>query len=128
MRAHEVEALYAAGTYNSALIFETNQEIRKALTMMIDGSLTPDNPIVFQDLYHALLFGEYGNMADPYLVLKDFGSYSMAQRRLNDDYLNREKWLRMAITNTACSGVFSSDRTIEEYNSKIWHLKALKRH
>ncbi len=127
MRAHEVEALYAAGTYNSALIFETNQEIRKALTMMIDGSLTPENPIVFQDLYHALLFGEYGNMADPYLVLKDFGSYSMAQRRLNDDYLDQEKWQRKAITNTACSGVFSSDRTIAEYNDRIWHLKALKK-
>ena len=127
MRAHEVEALYAAGTYNSALIFETNQEIRKALTMMIDGSLTPENPVVFQDLYHALLFGEYGNMADPYLVLKDFGSYSMAQRRLNADYLNRDKWLRMAITNTACSGVFSSDRTIAEYNDKIWHLHALRK-
>ena len=127
MRAHEVEALYAAGTYNSALIFETNQEIRRALTMMIDGSLTPENPIVFQDLYHALLFGEYGNMADPYLVLKDFGSYSMAQRRLNDDYLDQEKWLRKAITNTACSGVFSSDRTIAEYNDRIWHLKPLKK-
>ncbi len=126
MRAHEVEALYAAGTYRSALIFETNQEIRRALTMMIDGSLTPGNPTVFQDLYHALLFGDYGQMADPYLVLKDFGSYSMAQRRLDNDYANRSKWLRMAITNTACSGVFSSDRTIEEYNERIWHLEKLE--
>ena len=49
----------------------------------------------------------------------------MAQRRLNADYLNRDKWLRMAITNTACSGVFSSDRTIAEYNDKIWHLRPL---
>ncbi len=126
MRAHEVEALYAAGTYRSALVFETNQEIRWALTMMIDGSLTPGNPTVFQDLYHALLFGDYGQMADPYLVLKDFGSYSMAQRRLDNDYKNRSKWLRMAITNTACSGVFSSDRTIEEYNERIWHLEKLE--
>ena len=126
MRAPEVEALYAAGTYRSALIFETNQEIRRAMTMMIDGTLTPENTAVFQDLYHALLFGDYGQMADPYLVLKDFGSYSMAQRRLEADYVNREKWLRMAITNTACSGVFSSDRTIEEYNEKIWKLQKLE--
>lgn len=125
MRAHEVQALYAAGTYRSALVFETNQEIRHALTMMIDGSLTPENPAVFQDLYHALLFGDHGQLADPYLVLKDFGSYSMAQRRLEQDYQNHEKWLRMAITNTACSGVFSSDRTIAEYNQKIWHLQPL---
>jgi starch phosphorylase len=125
MRAHEVEALYAAGTYRSALIYETNQEIRRALTMMIDGSLTPGNPAVFQDLYHSLLFGDYGQLADPYLVLKDFGSYSMAQRRLDADYRNPDKWLRMAITNVACSGVFSSDRTIAEYNQKIWHLEPL---
>ena len=126
MRAHEVEALYAAGSYRSALIFETNQEVRRALIMMIDGTLTPDNPTVFQDLYHALLFGDYGQLADPYLVLKDFGSYSMAQRRLENDYRHRDKWLRMAITNTACSGVFSSDRTIGEYNDTIWHLEPLR--
>jgi len=126
MRAHEVEALYAAGTYRSVLIYETNQEIRRAMNMMIDGTLIPDNPSAFQDLYHALLFGDYGQMADPYLVLKDFGSYSMAQRRLDADYNNREKWLRMAIANTACSGIFSSDRTIGEYNERIWHLQKLE--
>ena len=47
----------------------------------------------------------------------------MHQRRVDADYPNREKWLKMAITNTACSGVFSSDRTIREYNETIWHLK-----
>ena len=51
----------------------------------------------------------------------------MAQRRLNADYADREKWLKMAITNTAMSGIFSSDRTISEYNEHIWHLDALKR-
>jgi starch phosphorylase len=47
----------------------------------------------------------------------------MAQRRLNNDYADRDKWLKMAVTNTAMSGVFSSDRTIREYNEKIWHLE-----
>ena len=65
-------------------------------------------------------------MGDSYFVLKDFGSYSMAQRRLNDDYANRDKWLKMAVTNTAMSGIFSSDRTIREYNDNIWHLQPLK--
>ena len=36
---------------------------------------------------------------------------------------NREKWVRMAITNTASSGFFSSDRTIWEYNDRIWRMK-----
>ena len=51
----------------------------------------------------------------------------MAQRRLNNDYANREKWLKMAVTNTAMSGVFSSDRTIHEYNDQIWHLEPLRK-
>ena len=50
----------------------------------------------------------------------------MAQRRLNEDYANQEKWQRMAVINTAMSGIFSSDRTIAEYNDTIWHLPSLK--
>ena len=49
----------------------------------------------------------------------------MAQRRLDADYHDKEKWTRMAITNTAKAGFFSSDRTIQEYNDKIWHLEKL---
>ncbi|MGI6091364.1 MAG: glycogen/starch/alpha-glucan phosphorylase, partial [Saccharofermentanales bacterium] len=39
------------------------------------------------------------------------------------DYQNKELWLKKAITNTAMSGFFSTDRTISEYNEKIWKLK-----
>ena len=49
----------------------------------------------------------------------------MAQRRLNADYGKQDKWQRMAVINTAMSGIFSSDRTIREYNDKIWHLTPL---
>ena len=49
----------------------------------------------------------------------------MAQRRVDADYADRDKWNRMAVINTAMSGIFSSDRTIKEYNENIWHLKPL---
>ncbi len=123
MRADTVRDLYRENSYNPMSIYETNQEVRLAMTQMIDGTLMPDNPAALQDLYHSLLLGSWGSTGDPYFVLKDFGSYSMAQKRLNNDYRNREKWLKMAITNTAMSGIFSSDRTIKEYNDNIWHLK-----
>ena len=116
MRANTVHDLDREGTYRPINIFETNGELRKALTQIIDGTLFPENAAAVQEIYHNLLFH------DVYYVLKDFGSYSMAQRRVDRDYQDREKWLRMAITNTACSGVFSSDRTIREYNEKIWHI------
>ncbi len=117
MRTDTVAALQREGGYSPMRIYETNAELRRALTQIIDGTLMPDNPAALQDIYHNLLF------SDPYFVLKDFGSYSMAQRRTEADYRDRDKWLRMAVTNTAMSGVFSSDRTIREYNDLIWHLR-----
>ena len=125
MRSNEVEALYAAGTYRSLDIYETNAELRRALNMMFDGSLTPENPKMFEGLYRALVFSDNGGMADPYLVLKDFGSYQQAQSRLGADYLDQKAWTRKEIINVAKSGVFSSDRTIREYNDLIWHLTPL---
>ena len=75
------------------------------------------------------MFSDNGGMADPYLVLKDFGSYQQAQSHLGADYLDRKKWTRKEIINVAKSGVFSSDRTIREYNDLIWHLTPLtKKH
>ena len=127
MRSDTVLDMYRERNYNPMTIFETNQELRLALTQMIDGTVLPDAPSALQDLYHSLLIGDWGNMADPFFVLKDFGSYSMAQRRIDADYADRDKWNRMAVINTAMSGVFSSDRTIREYNDTIWHLDPLKR-
>ena len=127
MRSDTVLDMYRERNYNPMTIFETNQELRLAMTQMIDGTVLPDAPSALQDLYHSLLIGDWGNMADPFFVLKDFGSYSMAQRRIDADYADRDKWNRMAVINTAMSGVFSSDRTIHEYNDTIWHLDPLKR-
>ena len=116
MRADTVATLEREGGYNPLQIFENNAEVRRALTQMIDGTLMPDSPTALQELYHDMLFN------DRYFVMKDFGSYSMAQRRVNEDYLDRDKWLRMAVLNTANSGIFAADRTIREYNEKIWRI------
>ena len=127
MRSNEVEALYTSGTYRALDIYETNAELRRALNMLFDGSLTPENPKMFEGLYRALVFSDNGGMADPYFVLRDFGSYQQAQTRLGMDYADSRAWTRKEIINVAKSGVFSSDRTIREYNDKIWHLHALTR-
>ena len=89
MRSDTVLDMYRERNYNPMTIFETNQELRLALTQMIDGTVLPDAPSALQDLYHSLLIGDWGNMADPFFVLKDFGSYSMAQRRIDADYADR---------------------------------------
>ena len=127
MRSDTVRDMYRENTYNPMTIYESNDELRRALTQLIDGTLFPTNPAAVQDLYHSLLMGENGNMGDPYFVLKDFGSYSMAQRRMAADHKNPDEWWKKAVINTAMSGIFSSDRTIREYNDRIWHLTPLKR-
>ncbi|MGI6183721.1 MAG: glycogen/starch/alpha-glucan phosphorylase [Candidatus Fimadaptatus sp.] len=124
MRKDEVEALYRAGNYRSSDVFESNYEVRRAMEQLIDGTLCPENPRIFQDIYHSLLFGGNGSMADEYLVLNDLGSYMQTHERLLNDY-GKQSWWHKAAVNTAASGIFSSDRTIREYNERIWHLKPL---
>ena len=122
MRADTVEAMYRDATYNPMGIFETNAEIRRAMSQWLDGTLLPEEPMALKDLYHMLLVGDMGGMPDAYFVLKDFGSYSMANRRMAEDYQNRGLWLKKSIVNVAKSGFFASDRTIREYNEHIWHI------
>ena len=61
-----------------------------------------------------------------YFILKDFRSYAEAQERVESAYKDEKKWARSAMLNTAKSGKFSSDRTIEEYAKEIWHLDKVK--
>ena len=124
LSAEQVEQGYSS--YRAHEIYETDAVIRRAMEQLIDGTLEPDNPRIFSELYHALLFGDGGGMADPYFVLRDLNEYLNAHRRLNADYTDKDKWLRMAVVNTARSGIFSTDRTIREYNENIWHLNPLK--
>ena len=60
--------------------------------------------------------------ADTYFILADFQSYAEAQRRVEAAYRDEERWAKMAMMNTACSGKFTSDRTIQQYVDEIWHL------
>ncbi len=87
---------------------------------MINGTFDPDTEL-FRPIYDSLLTNKYGP-ADKYFILADFRSYAEAQKRVEKAYLDRAGWARMAMMNTACSGKFSSDRTIKEYADDIWHL------
>ncbi len=71
-------------------------------------------------------FGEIGGTIihhDPYMVLADFADYRQAQRDIEQAWLDRERWNRMSLMNTAGAGIFSADRAIEEYAANIWGLK-----
>ncbi|MBR4235407.1 MAG: glycogen/starch/alpha-glucan phosphorylase [Clostridia bacterium] len=125
MTAEQVEAASMQPSRASA-IFETNPEIRRVLTQLIDGTLCPEQPGLFRDIYHSLLFGEGSSFADQYFVLSDLPGYVRARENLVRDYADRDSWVRKAIVNVARSWIFASDRVIKEYNEKIWHLDEVR--
>ena len=119
LSAEEVMAYERDRNYYPADIFNNNVNVRKVLTQLINGTFHEDTEI-FRDLYDSLI------REDAYFVLKDFDSYCEAHRKVDATYRDEKGWAKMAMLNTACSGKFSSDRTIEQYAKEIWELDKVK--
>ncbi|MBQ8683841.1 MAG: glycogen/starch/alpha-glucan phosphorylase [Clostridia bacterium] len=115
MRTEEVEARKAMG-YDPRAIYNQNQDIHRAIDEMYRG---------FMGRQYSEIAGSLTGK-DPYMVLADFADYCRAQTESGLLYRNREEWARKAILNTAGSGVFASDRSIRDYNDRIWHAKKVK--
>lgn len=125
LRSEEVDArIRLMGNDEVKQIYATNASLRGALEMLINGSIVPDTNL-FMDLYNTLVFGDYGQ-ADTYMVLRDFEAYMQTHEQISKDYQDRKTFIAKQIMNTAMAGFFSSDRTINEYNDKIWHLTPIK--
>ncbi len=98
--------------YRSLDFYGTNSVIRRAVDEIRAGRFSA----VADNLLHA----------DPYMVLADFESYRRAQERSAELYVNRQKWNQMSLTNIANAGVFSADRSINDYARDIWHIKPVE--
>ena len=126
MSSDEVIAHEHNRDYDPMQIFNTDQDIRKVLTQLLNGFYSPNDSELFRDLYNSLLNTHSTQYADTYFILADFRSYAEAQKKIMEYYKNRSAWAKSAILNTAHSGKFSSDRTIQEYVDDIWHLPKVK--
>ncbi|NBH34638.1 glycogen/starch/alpha-glucan phosphorylase [Clostridiaceae bacterium] len=113
-------------SYDPMQYFNNDQDIRQVLMQLINGYFSPYDTELFRDIYNSLLNTQSSSRADMYFILKDFQMYAEAQRKVDKAYRDQEWWARAAMLNVACSGKFSSDRTIEEYVKDIWHLKKVK--
>ena len=109
------------GGYDPNVIYNTDEEIRQVLMQLINGTFSNDTEL-FRDLYDSLLNTKNTDRADRYFILADFRSYADAQKRVEVAYKDEKGWAKKALLNTACSGKFTSDRTIQEYVDDIWHL------
>lgn len=106
--------------YRPREIYENNPKLKRVVDQLIDKSkLTKYED--FRAIYDTLL--EY---KDRYFILKDFEEYRLAHEKIDRIYRDEILFNQMSLINIAKSGIFSSDRTIIEYASKIWNIKAVE--
>jgi starch phosphorylase len=108
----------SAGWYDPNWHYENEPETRSALDLIFSDHFSRHEPGIFNPIRETLLVH-----GDHFRHLADLTDYSRAHRDLATLYADREAWTGKAITNVACSGKFSSDRTITEYANDIWKLK-----
>jgi starch phosphorylase len=119
LSADEVMAYERDKNYRPADIYNSNADVRRVMTQLIDGTYNEDTEL-FRDIYDSLL------KEDVYFTLKDFDSYAEAHKKVDEAYRDEKRWAKMAMLNTACAGKFSSDRTIEQYAKEIWNLEKVE--
>src|SRR5262249_6608846 len=98
--------------------YRNEPETRAAIDLIASDHFSRYEPGAFTPVCDALL-----KNGDHYRHLADLTAYAHAHQRLANVYADREAWARKAIINVACSGKFSSDRTIQEYARDIWNLQ-----
>ena len=114
------------GGYNPTDVYFNDWEIKRVVDQLMDGTYSNGDHNMYINLYNSLLNTQCTDKADTYFILKDFRSYADAQKRVEEAYRDQQRWSKMAMMNTACSGKFTSDRTIEEYVRDIWHLEKVE--
>jgi len=119
LTADEVEA--TRGNYNPNAIIDSDEDFKRVMELIECGH--------FSQFEHGLFDSITGSIRcsnDPWLTAADFRSYIDAQQKVSLAYQDKTKWLKMSIYNTAYSGKFSTDRTMQDYNREIWHLDPIE--
>ena len=113
-------------SYNPKKIYSENPKIKTVLDTLVDGTFDDGGTGVFKEIYDSLIVGSKFEKADKYYLLLDFMPLYEERLRLNKESANRKEFAKKGFANIAGSGKFSSDRTIAEYASDIWHISEVK--
>ncbi len=119
-RVEEIESL--RDSYDPRALLEREPRIRRVVDSLVDGTFSDGGTGMFQDLYASLLEGASWHRPDNYFLLYDFLPYCDTRLRTNRDYADRRAFTQKCLMNTANAGIFSSDRTIQEYARDIWQV------
>ena len=113
LRTEEVERMKAEG-YDPNAIASRDEEIMRVFDRFSQGFSDGKS---YSDLVSMLLYG-----GDPYMLVADYRAYADCQKRLYSRISDPAELARLALVNTAQSGVFAADRAIREYADNIWHI------
>jgi starch phosphorylase len=103
--------------YNALDFYNKIPELKQVVDMIKNGAFSPAQPHLFQPIVDSLLGGDH------YLLFADFASYLTCQEKVSQAYLDHDAWAKKSILNVARMGIFSSDRSVQDYASKIWGVK-----
>ncbi len=116
---NEVLDYYSKGGYSAWETRNNDGRLIRVTDDLINGFYSSDKE-KFRTIYDHLL-----TYNDEFFVLKDFDSYLRAQDKVDRLYRDNRNWQKMCGVNIAHSGIFSSDRTILEYATRIWDSKVI---
>lgn len=119
LKAEEVQDML--GRYNPYDFINKDPDLQHVMHLLEVGHFNMFEPGIFNDVINSLKTPH-----DQWMTLADFRSFVDAQEEASKTYQDQEKWVDMSILNTARSGIFSTDRTMEEYNRDIWGLKKVE--
>lgn len=119
LKSNEVDDIWRSG-YSSSTYYNESPRLRRIIEALIIGF----NGQSFADMANYLLTGS--PVADPYMCMADFTSYSKTQKEISKLYAtDKRKWNQISLRNIAAAGYFAADRSIKEYAENIWDLKPL---
>ncbi|MFA7745881.1 glycogen/starch/alpha-glucan phosphorylase [Salinicoccus roseus] len=110
------EVVAKRGNYDPVAAMKRTEGLEQVVHSLVDGTFNDNNTGMFQDLYNSL------TAEDQYFILEDFESYRQAQDQIANDFKDQKAFYRKGFINMANAGKFSSDRTLEEYATEIWHV------
>ncbi|WP_438970246.1 glycogen/starch/alpha-glucan phosphorylase [Methylophaga sp.] len=116
----EDEVVEARHGYNPRYIIDNDEDLKRVVELLESGHFNQFEPGCFDDVIAA-----FTSPNDPWMTIADFRSFVDAQELAGQAYQDKERWTAMSIINSANSGKFSTDRTMEEYNNEIWKLEKI---
>jgi len=125
LTSQEVNNYIEKKSYHASDYYIQNENIRRAIDSLIDDTFATNNSEkeAFENIHRSLLEAPYGLLADQYFVIRDLNDYYETQKKVENLYIQPNKWAEFALRNIAGTGRFSSDESIFNYAKNIWEIE-----